>query len=105
MDVLAATFAVATAVVAAGGGAAGGGAAGGVDVNGDFQDGVRLYEAVQLEEAEQHFNAAFAAATDDADRARVQAWIGLVHAQLGDQAGAKAAFEKAVKLDAHVVMP
>lgn len=70
-----------------------------------YLEGVRLYNSVELEAAAGHFDAALKAATSEADKAHVHAWIGLIHAQLGDADGARASFRAAVALDPTVRLP
>jgi tetratricopeptide (TPR) repeat protein len=76
-----------------------------IDDDPAFQEGVKLYKSVQLEEAVGRFEAALPGASSDADKARVYAWLGLVEAQLGKADAAKASFQQAVELDPTVAMP
>lgn len=68
-----------------------------------FQEGVRLYEQVDLEGAIARFQQA--SATTDPDRAAAQVWIALCHAQLGRREDATVSFRAAVRLDRQVKLP
>jgi hypothetical protein len=71
-----------------------------------YQEGVRLYEQVDLEGAIARFTAALATpSASDVDKATLHAWIALSHAQLGRKDEAMASFRTAVKLDRHVNLP
>lgn len=70
-----------------------------------YVEGARLYSSVELEAAIGQFDAALNDATSDADKAQVHAWIGLIHAQLGDADRARASFRAAVALDPTVRLP
>ncbi len=71
-----------------------------------YQEGVRLYEQVDLDGAIAKFGAALAApSTSDVDKATLHAWIALSHAQLGRKDDGMTSFRAAVKLDRHVKLP
>ena len=63
------------------------------------------YEEVAYDEALAILEKALPELSDDAERARVQAFAGLVRAQMGDEAGARASFDQALALDACVGFP
>lgn len=70
-----------------------------------YVEGVRLYNGVELEASVGHFEAALKDAVSDTDKAQVHAWIGLIHAQLGDADRARESFRAAVALDVTVRLP
>lgn len=70
-----------------------------------YADAIALYRKVELEESLVRFEGAEADARDDAERAHLRAWIGLVRGQLGDLEGARAAFVSALALDASIEIP
>lgn len=71
-----------------------------------YQEGVRLYEQVDLDGAIARFGEALVApGTSDIDKATLHAWIALSHAQLGRKDEAMTSFSTAVKLDRNVKLP
>ena len=71
-----------------------------------YQEGVRLYEQVDLDGAIARFGEALVApGTSDVDKATLHAWIALSHAQLGRKDEAMTSFRTAVRLDRNVKVP
>ena len=63
------------------------------------------YDDVGYDEALAILEGTLPSLTDDGERARVQAFIGVVRAQMGDEAAARASFDAALALDACVRFP
>jgi tetratricopeptide (TPR) repeat protein len=70
-----------------------------------YQSGIAQYEQVELEAAIVSFTDALPLASTQKERAKVHAWLGLCHAQLGDAASARAQFQAATTLDPDVTLP
>lgn len=70
-----------------------------------LEEGKAAFEAFDLKKAEADFTRAAAYAPTGEDRAVALVWLGVIAAENGDFAGAKARFGDAVDLDVGVVVP
>jgi tetratricopeptide (TPR) repeat protein len=76
-----------------------------LDSDSSFVEGRRHYESVELEDAVARFTEALTREYSPEDEARLWAWIGLSHGQLGRLDSARAAFKKAVSLAPEIQLP